>query len=417
MEVNPRFLQGNVDHESLNGFNTPYWADAVLADGPIRVDPVSDAFWSYDGGVWREDRKVVSRRLPVKMGRTFRNGNIAHVSAYLYARLLRDGKTIRPDEPETRFVSVPSGLFDVSAGEIVPHDPDVLTTYQLQVDPEFDSPTTEFNDFVNSVVHHDDRARVLDILAYLLLPGNPEQRAVMLCGAGRNGKGVLLSVVESIIGTQNAAHVSLQEMSRQFAAAEIYGKPVNIVGDIDGDHIAHTGKFKQMTGDDTVRMDVKHATAFAAKVWAVPVFSANQIPTSADTSHGYLRRWEVVEFPNTFDGSDTGLRDRLRAELPAIAGRLLRRAHEHPYRISTSESGTRAHDMFARRSDPVRTWLDETELTGFAERKDAYADYRDWIEDGNGKTALTKGNFYTRVTAVMGDPKTVKGTRGWQFGN
>ncbi|MEB3031089.1 DNA primase family protein [[Mycobacterium] nativiensis] len=417
LEVDPRFLQGNVDYESLNGFNTSHWADAVLADGPIRVDPVSDAFWSYDHGVWREDRKVVARRLPVKMGRTFRNGNISHVSAYLYARLLRDGKTIRPDQPDTSYVSVPSGLFDIATGEIVPHDPDVLTTYQLQFDPEFDSPTPEFNQFLTSILHPDDHARVIDLLAYLLLPGNPEQRAVMFCGSGRNGKGVLLSVLESLIGTHNAAHVSLKEMAHQFAASELYGRVINIVGDIDGDHITHTGKFKQMTGDDTVRMDVKRAAAFSAKVWAVPVFSANQIPTSADTSHGYLRRWEVVEFPNTFDGSDTGLRGRLQAELPAIVGRLLVRAHEHPYRISRSESGQRAHDMFARRSDPVRTWIAETELTGFVERKDAYEDYRCWIEDGNGKTALTKGNFYSRVAAALGDPKTVKGARGWSFGD
>ena len=55
-----------------NGFNTPYWAGAVLADGPIRVDPISDAFWEYDNGVWKESRKVVARRLPRKIGRTFR---------------------------------------------------------------------------------------------------------------------------------------------------------------------------------------------------------------------------------------------------------------------------------------------------------------------------------------------------------
>lgn len=415
-DVHPRFAKGHVDAESLNGFNTPYWAGAVLNDGPIRIDPVSDAFWSYDSGVWREDRKVVSRRLPVKMGRPFRSGNVNHVSAYLYAKLFRDGKIIRPDEPDTRYVSVPSGLFEIATGKIIPHDPEVLTTYKLQVDPVFDADTPNFSKFVNEILHADDRTRVLDLMTYLILPGNPHQRAVMLCGSGRNGKGVLLDVIESIVGKHQAAHVSLREMSTQFAASELYGKVLNIVGDIDGEHITHTGKFKQMTGDDTVRMDVKHSTAFSAKVWAVPVFSANQIPTSADTSHGYLRRWEVVEFPNTFDGTDTTLKDRLRVELPAITGRLLMRAVEQPFRICESESGRRAHELFAQRSDPVRSWAVETELTGFVERKDAYVDYKYWVEDGGGKTALTRNNFYTRLAAVLGDPKTVKGARGWEFG-
>ncbi|MEU1526934.1 phage/plasmid primase, P4 family [Nocardia rhamnosiphila] len=414
-ETNARFKQGNVDPQTWGGFNPPLWAYAVLNEGPVRIDLVSDAFWEYDSGVWRESRKVVAKRLPVLVGRNYRRQDTSHVSDYLYARLLRDGEVIHPDTPDTRYVSVPSGLFDIATCDVVPHDPLVLTTYQLKVDPVFDAPTPEFDRFLDSVLHPGDRDRVLDILSYLLLPGNPRQKAVMLSGSGRNGKGVLLNLVEAIIGRENSAHVSLQEMSTRFAAVDLYGKPVNIVGDIDGEHITHTGRFKQITGDDTVRMDVKSATAFAAKVWAVPVFSANQIPTSADTSHGYLRRWEVVEFPNTFDGSDTTLLDRLTSELPAIAGKLLARAAANPFQIRDSEPGKRAHDTFANRSDPVRTWLSETELSGFQSRADTYADYKQWIEDGNGKTALTKQNFYARVSAVLGEPKTRRGVRGWEL--
>ncbi|MEV3961125.1 phage/plasmid primase, P4 family [Nocardia sp. NPDC050193] len=414
-ETNARFKQGNVDPQTWGGFNPPLWANAILNEGPVRIDPVSDAFWEYDSGVWRESRKVVAKRLPVLVGRNYRRQDTSHVSDYLYARLLRDSEVIHPDTPDARYVSVPSGLFDIATGDVVPHDPLVLTTYQLQVDPVFDAPTPEFDRFLCSVLHTGDHGRMLDILSYLLLPGNPRQKAVMFCGSGRNGKGVLLNLVESIIGRDNAAHVSLQEMATRFAASDLYGRVINIVGDIDGEHITHTGRFKQITGDDTVRMDVKGASAFAAKVWAVPVFSANQIPTSADTSHGYLRRWEVVEFPNTFDGSDTTLFDRLTSELPAIAGKLLAHAATNPFQIRESEPGKRAHDTFANRSDPVRTWLTETELSGFQSRADAYADYRQWIEDGNGKSALTKQNFYARVSSVLGDPRKRRGVIGWEF--
>ncbi|MCB0933300.1 MAG: hypothetical protein KDB71_15550 [Mycobacterium sp.] len=387
----------------------------MLADGPIRVDPISDAFWEYDNGVWKESRKVVARRLPRKIGRTFRTPDTTTVANYLYSKLFNDGELIQPDWPDTRYISVPSGLFHIESGEIHPHDSHVVTTYQLQVEPDFDAPTPEFDLFLKSVLHPGDPERVLDILAYLLVPGNPRQKAVMFSGSGRNGKGVLLRLVESMIGKQNAAHVSLQELSTRFAASDLYGVPINIVGDIDGEHITHTGKFKQITGEDTVRMDVKNAKPFKGRVWAVPVFSANQIPTSADTSHGYLRRWEVVEFPNQFDGSDTDLESRLSAELPAITGKLLAHAVAHPFQIRESDPGQRAHAVFANRSDPVRTWLEETTLKNFQERQRVYADYRNWIEDGNGKNALTKGNFYARVAAVLGEPKTRKGVRGWEF--
>lgn len=404
-----------VDPEREAGFKTARWAQRIVAKGPLAIDPVSKALWAYESGVWREARDVIDVRLPAMMGDSFRRGDVAHVETYLYSRLLADGTVIRPGDPDTEHVSVPSGLFEIATGKMLDHDPGVMSLYQLQVDPVFNAPTPEFDQFLETSLHPDDWERMLDILAYLLLPGNPWQRAVMFTGRGRNGKGVLIHLLESLVGTQNTATVSLQEMGTQFAAADLYGKALNIVGDIDGDHIANTGKFKQMTGGDTVRMDVKHGKAFASKVWAVPVFSANQIPTSADTSHGYLRRWEVVEFPNTFDGTDTELAYRLLAELPAIAGVLLQHAAKAPYEIRETDSGRRAHDTFANRSDPVRSWLLESELDGFVERKDAYTDYKLWIDDGNGKTALTKTNFYSRVSAVLGDPKTVKGARGWHF--
>lgn len=414
-EVDQRFIRDHVDPETSNGFNPVLWAQVIRQQGPIRLDPVSSALWEYRSGVWVESRNVVRDRLPLRMGRNYRRGDCAHVQDRLMAEMKRGREYITPDAPNTEFVSVPSGLFEIATGEVVDHDPEVLTTYQLQVELEFDTTATQFDQFLESVLHPGDSMRVLDILAYLLLPGNPGQKAVMFSGRGRNGKGVLLQVVEAIIGKQSSATVSLQELGTRFAAADLYGVPINIVGDIDGEHLTHTGKFKQMTGGDTVRMDVKGADAFAAKVWAVPVFSANQIPTSADTSHGYLRRWEVVEFPNTFDGSDTTLVDRLLAELPAITGRLLSHAVAHPFGIRESAPGRRAHDTFANRSDPVRSWLVETELDGFVERKDAYLDYTFWIEAGNGKTALTKNRFYDRVSAVLGEPRKRKGVLGWEF--
>lgn len=413
-DIDHRFAAPHVDIEAMEGFNTAYWSQAVLNDGPLRIDPVSEAFWEYKSGVWVENRKVIAQRLPPRMGRYYRHGNLSHVADYLSAKLLRDGFVIHPDQPDTEYISLPQGLFEIDGGAVYPHDDEILTLYRLQHNPT-NEPTPEFDRFLADVLHDGDQDRVLDILAYLISPGNPLQKAVMFSGRGRNGKGVLLTLIEEIVGTENVGSVSLSEISTRFAASDLYGKAINIVGDIDGDHLTHTGTFKKATGGDLVRMDRKHATAFTARVWAVPVFSANAIPTSADTSHGYLRRWEVIEFPRTFDGTDTTILDRLREELPAITGKLLRRIVDHPFQIRESEPGKRAHDTFANRSDPVRTWLSETELTGFTERKDAFTDYKYWIEDGNGKTALTKGNFYTRVSAVLGEPVTVKGSRGWNF--
>lgn len=122
-----------------------------------------------------------------------------------------------------------------------------------------------------------------------------------------------------------------------------------------------------------------------------------------------------MEFPNTFDGSDTTISDRLHAERAAIAGKLLRRAAANAFTIRSSEPGNRAKATFAKRSDVVRSWLDETEKTGFVERKDAYADYRVWLEESGGKHPLTRFKFFERVAAVLGSAKKRQGFLGWEL--
>lgn len=413
--VHPKFSRQIVDPEDQRGFNPVAWSQVVQAERPIRLDPISGALWSYFEGAWREDRSAVADILPMKMGKLYRRPkHLGTVTDRVRAELKHFGRFIYPDQHSDRYVSLPSGLFDFTTGEVVPHDPDALTTYQLAVEPEFCLPTPEFDRFLSEVLHPGDRDRVQDILAYLLRPGNPQQRAVLFTGSGRNGKSVLLGLIESIAGVRNMAAVPLQRLGTRFAAARLYGKAINLVGEIDGGHVDNTSAFKQMTGGDPVDMDVKNAQAFTAHVWAVPVFSANQIPTSADTSDGYLRRWEIVEFPNTFDGSNTTIADRLRAERAAIAGKLLRRAAAVAFTIRPSEPGGQAKATFAKRSDPVRAWLAETDLSGFVSRTDAYCSYREWIEDGNGRTPLTKTKFYDRVSALRGEPRK-SGVLGWDF--
>lgn len=414
--VHPRFAGQIVDPEDQRGFNPVAWSQVIQSERPLRIDPVSGALWSYSDGVWQEDRSAIADILPIKMGKLYRRPkHLGTVIDRVRAELKHFDRRIYPDQPNDRYVSLPSGMFDFTACDVVPHDPEALVTYQLSVDPEFCAPTPEFDKFLSDVLHPGDIDRVLDILAYLLRAGNPLQRAVLFTGSGRNGKSVLLGLFESLISRQSMAAVPLQRLGTRFAAARLYGKAINLVGEIDGSHVENASAFKQMTGGDLVDMDVKNAQAFAAHVWAVPVFSANQIPTSADTSDGYLRRWEIVEFPNTFDGSDTTIADRLHAERAAIAGKLLRRAAATAFTIRPSEPGDRAKATFAKRSDPVRLWLAETELAGFVARKDAYAAYRAWVDDSGGRHPLTRNRFCERVAAVLGPAKAVKGSRGWEF--
>src|ERR671924_1147498 len=92
----------------------------------------------------------------------------------------------------------------------------------------------------------------------------------------------------------------------------------------DGKYLESTARFKAITGEDLVSAEHKYGDRFDFTPWAVPVFSANKIPGSADVTTGYLARWVVVDFPYDFTGKEQrGLSDRLttKAELSGIAAK------------------------------------------------------------------------------------------------
>ena len=133
----------------------------------------------------------------------------------------------------------------------------------------------------------------------------------MLFGrTGSNAKGVLLNIIETIIGRSNCSHRSLQDLdTNRFALADLYGKFANIFGDLKSTKLSETGNFKVMAAGDSVTGEHKFGQPFTFRNFAKMKFSANLIPESDDKTDAYYRRWVIIHFDKRFaDGKeDAGL--------------------------------------------------------------------------------------------------------------
>lgn len=115
-------------------------------------------------------------------------------------------------------INFTNGLLSWRKGELRPHDPAVLSTWQLPVpyDPTTDCP--RFREFLAQVLPPDMVEEVDGVapwqedLGYLLLPGNPLHIAFLLRGSGRNGKGVWMAVVDALVGRDAVSTLSLEDM-------------------------------------------------------------------------------------------------------------------------------------------------------------------------------------------------------------
>jgi len=335
--------------------------------------------------------------------------------------------------PVAGYINTLSGMVRWDApGEpmLLEHHPEYLSTVQLPVQWDPDARCPEFDLFLESSVPADDRNRVWEVLGYLMMSGNPLQRMFLLYGGGGNGKGVLLHVIKHLLGVANTSAVPLSEFAEsQFATAELFGKLANICGDIDATYIEHTGRIKEMAGEDRMKGERKFGQPFYFDFWGKAIFSANGIPSAADPSHGWARRWEVVGFPYEPPNPDRDLKRRLTTPeaLRGIAYRAVMALRTLMSRgtFDRGASADESHKEFAHKSNRILLWIDEEmtlEDSAWHNRVDLLTAYRKWevIQNPGGRHPMSAQTFYERLRQIKGlrpaKRRGVNGFAGMDFG-
>jgi P4 family phage/plasmid primase-like protien len=264
---------------------------------------------------------------------------------------------------------------------------------------------------------------IWELLGYTMFSGNPLHMAVLLFGKGRNGKGTLIRVIKALLGENNCSTVSLHELTEnKFRAATLFRKLANLAGDLDAKWLENTALFKKITGADGIQGEHKYHDSFEFNPWALPFYSANKAFGSPDSSEGWVARWVVVPFPNTFLGREDRSLDESLASESELRGILARGAEALPYlmgrgNFARSESLDGAKTEFVLASDSVRAWLDECcvmEVEAWTPRTDLYKAYLRSSQGDGSRHQLGKREFYNRVEQVQGVVATIRqGTRGF----
>jgi P4 family phage/plasmid primase-like protien len=390
-------------------------ARAVLDEGPLAWG-TDGGFWSYADGVWVPTHKEARRRVAMLLGNLFRTGHASNTSEYLEHAVPKISA-----EPLRDIINFRNGILDWRTLEMSEHSPEILSTIQMGTtwDPAATCP--QFDTFIEEVLHPDYHEMVWEMIGYLMFSGNPLQVAFLLYGSGGYGKGTLIRVIEELLGRRNVANESLDDLNNgRFNVANLFGKIANIAGDIDATYQETTAMFKKLTGEDSVSAEKKYRDAFSFQNWAVPIFSANKIPGSADVTEGYLRRWVVLHFHRRFSGDerDNSLSDRFLTELPGIAAKAvpaLQRLMERG-RFEFKGIAATGREEFAEALDQVRQWVADATVPApdhFVPRAQAYVDYQAWAKV-NGIGVLRSPEFYHRLEALGLEKVKRNGTHGFK---
>ena len=397
----------------------PAWLGKhLLTEAPIHLGH-DRRLWRYTHGVYRPDGDDWAKeRVRELVGDAFRRQQLEQVIAWLRARLPTLGH-----QPPLHLINCRNGLLDWRTGTLSPHTPGVLSTNQLPIAWNPDATCLTIRRFFAETLPWDTLDLIEELFGYALYPGNPFRKAVLLFGLGANGKSVLLGLFQGLLGPENVSAVSLQALGEQrFAASDLFGKLANICGDLDARAIEHTDFFKQITGGDLVRAEFKFRDAFTFQSYALPLFSANELPRTADQTDAWFDRWIVLPMERRFEGAteDPTLATTLAAELEgllvhAVAGLCRLMAHG---RFRLPPSVVAAGRRYRQTLDTVRAFIAEEcnfERAGWLERAALYRRYREWCQD-SGRFPLAATTFNQHLEQAFGDrigQRTRRGRPGW----
>ena len=389
-------------------------ADDVMLGVTCGFNDATQELYVYENGLWRPNRNHIESEIARLLGNRYRP---AHARAVLDLIRLSPGTARITCDPQPAHINVPNGMLEWATGALLEHSPDYRSTVQLPVRYDPEATCGAFETWLTEVLPPDcyestngSEGFIWEVIGYTMYSGNPLHAAVLLYGKGRNGKGTLIRVLKALLGERNCSAVGLHELTEnRFRTATLYGKLANLAGDLDSRWIANTAAFKAITGGDLVQAEHKFGHPFEFTPWAFPFYSANKAFGSADSSEGWVSRWTVVPFPNTFGvDPDRGLDAVLQApdELRGVMARGVRAlpALMSRGRFLQPESVIAAKTAFIEASDAVRSWVGEYCTLGFdawTPRTSLYRAYQ-MQTCTDGSKLLSSREFYNRIEQISG---------------
>lgn len=358
----------------------------------------SQILWRYhQDGYYKTDGEAYYRAIGQELIGSSSRRNYISESLY-YAqnqRQLLEGQILNPP---SNWINVKNGMLEPLTGELLPHSPQYLSTYQLPVTYDPKANNSIVHNFVENVLSADSCNAFYEMIGYILSNNLHLEKAFMFTGSGGNGKSVAIDMITALVGKDNVSNISLQDLDHRFRAAGIEGKLLNAFSDLPQKPIEDTGNFKAIVSNESITIERKNKDPKSFQASTKLLFSANHMVVTPDMSDGYFRRWLIFEFCNKFtdNNRDINLIKKLTTENAkstllnmAITGLL--RLHENR-KFTIGESLTKAINQYRVNADSVAGFVEANcviEDGHTLYTKDVYRAYRQWCEDCGMKPVST----------------------------
>ena len=230
------------------------------------------------------------------------------------------------------------------------------------------------------------------------------EKMLVFYGGGSNGKSVILSIIEALLGSENVSNVSLSALTQKDEKrAMLENKLANISHESDFELDASV--LKQLVSNEPIDVRELYHSSRIIRDYARLITSFNRLPR-AEMTHGFFRRWLLIPFLRTIEDAeqDPRLTEKLKDELAGIfiwvldnLKKLMQEGH-----FIESTLCRQALERYKLRSDSVRLFVCEcceVNDSCTTQGKDLFSKYKSYCYEDLMKS-VGKQQFYERLEGL-----------------
>lgn len=392
-------------------------ANGIISDiGHENILHAEQFVWRWsDAGVWRklEEREIkqlvqntISERVDITAN------VVGGVTDVLKSAIYRPRHEFNVGDPEVINCINGELVFHELVGWVLePHKREHYRTTQIPVAFDETATAPRFEKFLDEVFRDDPdksekRRALLEMMGYTLMSHARHEKFIMLIGAGANGKSVLLSVLEALLGRENVAGVQPSNFNHSFQRAHLHMKLANIVTELKQGEVIADAELKAITSGEPGTVEHKFKNPFVMRPFSTCWFGTNHMPHTRDFSDALFRRAVIITFNRVFpkDEQNPRLKDDLVEELPGILNMAIT-AYSNALisGFTTPASSEKAKREWQLEADQVAQFVEDqclrhrgSEIT--AQR--LFEDYKVWAELQGVNRPVAQKTFRDRLTRL-----------------
>lgn len=209
---------------------------------------------------------------------------------------------------------------------LMPPTPDFFSLNAIDFAFDPDAPVPEEWLRFLDLLWPDDREAIellQEWFGYCLTLDTRQQKALLLVGPKRAGKGTISRVLRRLIGTGNVCGPTLSGLSGEFGLWSLIGKQLAIIDDARmsnrADQAVVVERVLTITGEGAIDINRKNLSIVTLRLLTRLMLLTNELPRLSDASGALASRFQILTLTESFYGrEDTGLEDRICRELPGI---------------------------------------------------------------------------------------------------